>query len=233
MVANTWKVGIYTGGLMGLKTQLDNFRKNTFNFETWHIPWLSQKTGGILVLTSVLFLTSIIGVMTTYTTYTIKQENLRDEKKDLESIKNLFFLEEQYQSAVDNKTSSHLSAHYLKFNRPTSFAAMKAYLKKWQSTLRIKTLNVTMESAKPYTRGKGIMVVPITLKAHVLNDKMLYQLLEKLQNDAPGLIVLKHIDLKRVVGSSLQTINQLLSGKKNILVEGTIVCDWFFIGEDK
>ncbi len=230
MVTNTWKNSIYTGGLMGLKTQLEHFRKNTLNFETWHIPWLSAKTGGILVLTSALFLISVIGAMTTYTTYTIQQHSLKNAKKDLEHVKNLFFLDEQYQSAFDNKTSSHLSAHYAKFNQPTSFSAMKAYLKKWQSTLRIKALNVTMEPARPHTRGKGIMVAPITLKAHVLNDKMLYQLLEKLQNDAPGLIVLKHVDLKRLAGSSPQTINQLLSGKTNTLVEGTIVCDWFFMG---
>lgn len=216
---------------MGLKAQLAHFRKNTLNLETWHIPWLSAKTGGILILTSTLFLISVIGAMTTYTTYTIKQQNLKDAKKDLEHVKNLFFLNEQYQSAFDNKTSSQLSAHYAKFNKPTSFSSMKAYLKKWQSTLRIKALNVTMEPAKPHTRGKGIMVVPITLKAQVLNDKMLYQLLEKLQNDAPGLIVLKHVDLKRLAGSSSQTIDQLLSGKTNTLVEGTIVCDWFFMGE--
>lgn len=230
MVTYTWKSSIYTGGLMGLKIQLENFRKNIISFETWHIPWLSSKTGGILVFTSALFLISVIGTMTTYTTYTIKQQSLKDAKKELEHVKNLFFLDEQYQSASDNKKSSQLSAHYSKFKQPTSFTAMKAYLKKWQSTLRIKTLNVTMEPAKPHTHGKGIMVAPITFKAQVLNDKMLYQLIEKLQNDAPGLIVLKHVDLKRLAGSSPQTIDQLLSGKKNTLVEGTIVCDWFFIG---
>lgn len=215
---------------MGLKTQLEHFCKNTFNSETWHIPWLSSKTGGILILTSALFLISVIGAMTTHTTYTAKQQSLKDAKKELEIVKNLFFLDEQYQSALDNKTSSHLNAQHTKFTQPTSFAAMKAYLKKWQSALRIKTLHVSMESAKPHTRGQGIMVAPITLKAHVLNDKMLYQLLEKLQNDAPGLIVLRHVDLKRLAGSSPQTIDQLLSGKTNTLVEGTIVCDWFFMG---
>lgn len=230
MVANTWKSSIYTGGLMGLKTQLEHFRKNALNLETWHIPWLSVKTGGLLILVSSLFLISVIGAMTTYTTYTLHQKSLKDAKNDLEHVKTLFFLDEQYQSAFDNKTTSHLSARYAKFNKQTSFSAMKAYLKKWQSTLRIKTLNVTIEPARPHTRGKGIMTAPITLKAQVLNDKMLYQLLEKLQNDVPGLIVLKHIDLKRIAGSSPQTIDQLLSGKTNTLVEGTIVCDWFFMG---
>lgn len=215
---------------MGLKTQRGHFLKNTLNLKTWYTPWLSTNTGGMLILTSVLFLISVIGAITTYTTHTVNQQVLKDAKKELEAVKNLFFLDEQYQSAVDNKTSSNLSAQYLKFNQPTSFSAMKAYLKKWQSVLRIKALNVTMEPAKPYTRGQGIMIAPITLKAHALNDKMIYQLLEKLQQDAPGLIVLRHVDLKRLAGSSSQTIDQLLSGKANALVEGTIVCDWFFMG---
>ena len=215
---------------MGLKTQLEHFRKNTLSLNAWHTPWLSTKTGGMLVLTCALFLISLIGTITTHTTYTISQQSLKNAKKELEVVKNLFFLDEQYQSSFDNRNSSHLSAKYSKFNQPTSLPAMKAFLKKWQSTLRIKTLNVTIEPQKTHTHGQGIMIAPITLKAHVLNDKMLYQLLEKLQQDAPGLIVLRHVDLKRLTGSSPQTIDQLLSGKANALVEGTIVCDWFFIG---
>ncbi len=209
---------------------ISHFHKNALNLKVWQTPWLSAKTGGILILTSSLFFITVIGAISTHTTYTINQQILKDAKQELEVVKNLFFLDEQYQSAIDNKTSSNLSAQYSKFNQPTSFSAMKTYLKKWQSTLRIKTLNVTMEPAKPHTHGQGIMMAAITLKAQVLNDKMLYQLLEKLQQDAPGLIVLRHVDLKRLAGSSPQTIDQLLSGKANALVEGTIVCDWFFMG---
>lgn len=215
---------------MGLIAQFEHYRKNKTTYETWHAPWLSARTGGLLLLTSVLFFISVIGAITVHTSYTKKQQTLKDARNDLEHVKNLFFLNEQYQAASDNKNSSHLSARYLKFNQPTSFLALKNHLKKWQSTLRIKTLNVTIESPKPHARGKNIMFAPITLKAHVLNDKMLYQLLEKLQHDAPGLIVLKHVDLKRVAGSSHRTLDQLLSGKTNTLVEGTIACDWFFIG---
>ena len=214
---------------MGLKIKLNNFRENVLSLESWHIPWLSASTGGILIFTSALFLVTVIGTMTVHTTYTDNQQRLRDAKKDLEHVKNLFFLDEQYQSAFDNKSSSQLSAQYTKFNQTISPSAMKAYLKKWQSTLRIKMLNVTMEYPRPHTRGKNIMIVPLTLKAHVLNDKMLYQLLEKLQNDAPGFIVIRHVDLRRVAGSSPQTIEQLLSGKTNALVEGTIMCDWFYM----
>jgi hypothetical protein len=215
---------------MGLKAQLANFHKSGLNLKAWQTHWLSTKTGGILILTSAFFFITVIGAISTHTTYTINQQILKDARQELEIVKNLFFLDEQYQSAVDNKTSSNLSAQYSKFNQPTSFSAMKIYLKKWQSALRIKTLSVTIEPAKPYTQGQGIMIAPITLKAQVLNDKMLYQLLEKLQQDAPGLIVLRHVDLKRLAGSSPQTIDQLLSGKSNALVEGTIVCDWFFMG---
>ena len=215
---------------MGLIAHLEHYRKNKAPLNASHATWLSTRTGGLLLLTIALFFISVIGAMTTYTSYTEKQQTLKNEKNELEQVKTLFFLNEQYQAASDNKSSSRLSAHYSKFNQPTSFNALKNHLKKWQSTLRIKTLNVTIESPKPHTRGKNIMFAPITLKAHVLNDKMLYQLLEKLQQDAPGLIVLKHIDLKRIAGSSPRTLDQLLTGKASTLVEGTILCDWFFIG---
>ena len=215
---------------MGLKAQLDNFRKNTLNLQTWHIPWLSRNTGGVLILTSAFFLISVIGTIATYTTHTIKEQELRSAKNDLEKVKNLFFLEEQYQSAYDNKSSSQLSVQYEKFNQPTSFSAMKSYLKKWQTNLQIKTLNVKIGPAKPHIRGKGIKTASLHLTAHVLNDKMLYQLIEKLQSDAPGLVVIRHIEMKRTnTSTSPTTIDQLLLNKTPAIVEGIIKCEWFFL----
>jgi len=215
---------------MGLITQLDRFRQNISLPKTWYIPWLGSNTGGVLLITITLFLMSALGTLAIYTTYTKNGSELQLAKKDLEHVKSLFFLDEQYQSSIDAKTHSQLNAQHAKFIQPTTFAAMKAQLKKWQTNLRIKTLNVAMAAAIPHDRGDGIMSTSIRLTAHVLNDKMLYQLLDKLKNEAPGHIVVRDINLKRVASPSSETIDQLLSGKTTSLVEGIIICDWYFMG---
>ncbi|MES2253269.1 MAG: hypothetical protein V4482_06270 [Pseudomonadota bacterium] len=215
---------------MGLIAQFDRFRQNISHAKIWYTPWLSSQTGGALLITSTLFLMSAIGTIAIYTTYTENGSKLQQAKKELEYVKGLFFLDEQYQASVENKSHSQLSSQHAKFIQPTTFAAMKAQLKKWQMNLRIKTLNVTIGAATPYNRGNGILSTSIHLTAHVLNDKTLYQLLDKLKNEAPGHIVIRHIDLKRVASPSSEIIDQLISGKTTSLIEGVITCDWFFIG---
>ena len=218
---------------MGLKIQMDNLHENKLDSKTWHIPWVSTSTGGVLILTTTLLLLSIIGAVTTYTTYNIKEQELEKSRNNLEHVKDLFFLEEQYQLAFENKNSSHIGADYTKFNQPTSVSALKSYLKKWQTNLHIQSIRVNIEAARPSSRGKGIMIVPIQITAHVLTDKMLYQLLEKLQSETPGLIVIRRVDLKRSNESPHITLDQLISDKKTTLIEGTILCDWFIVGASK
>jgi hypothetical protein len=184
----------------------------------WYQPWHSINTGGIVILTLVLLLICGVGFFTTNANYSVHNQQREDVQKKLEEVQTHYFLEEQYQFALNNKDNPKLSKHYAKFNQPTSFSEMKAYLKKWQTDLRIKTLNVTMEATRSHGRGQNIQLVPMRFTVHSLNDKMFYQLLEKLQNEAPGLIVIKHVDLKRVAGHYPETIEQLLAGKIDTLI---------------
>jgi hypothetical protein len=215
---------------MGLINSSEHTDENRYNDTLWYRSWLSINVGGVVFFTLIMVLVSTIGAFITYTKHDVHKEQREEVKKILEEVKKIYFLEEQYQYTLNAKEDANLRNQYKKFNQPTSFSEMKTYLKKWQTDLRIKTINVTMEAEKVYDRGKNITLIPIRFTVHLQNDKMLYQLLEKLQNEIPGHIVIKHIDVKRMAGMSPETIDQLLIDKTNSFIEGTVACDWFFIG---
>ncbi|MDP3371359.1 MAG: hypothetical protein Q8S21_00465 [Candidatus Paracaedibacteraceae bacterium] len=215
---------------MGVKFEYKNFSKTTQLFKELTLPWLSKETGGFVALTSFVAIALILSMIKTQKTLIKKESVLAISNSELRQTEKLFFLDEQYQSELDNHLNTKNIHKFHKFNQPTTVEILKDYLKKWQTALRIKALNVEIGNAEVYNQGQGIMTASIKLKAHVLNDKMLYQLIEKLQTEAPGVIIIRNVDFKRTSAASTETLNQLISGKATPLIEGTIICNWFFLG---
>lgn len=214
---------------MGVKFQFERFSKTTFSIKELALPWLSKQTGGIFALTSFVAVALIISTIKTQKTLITKESELEVSTSELMQTEKLLFQDEHYQSELSNHLKSENISKFFKFNQPTTVDMLKNSLKKWQTSLRIKALNVDIGNVEVHNQGQGIMTAPLKFTAHVLNDKMLYQLIEKLQNDAPGLIVIHNVEFKRTAAASAETLDQLVSGKTTPLIEGTIICNWFFL----
>lgn len=215
---------------MGVKVPFESFNKTKQLLKAWSLPWVNKQTGGVLTLISFIAIAMVICMIKTQNTLMTKQSEIGISTAHLQQTEKLLVLNDTYQSELNSHSKSENFNNFLNFNKPVTIEKLKEFLKRWQTSLRIKTLDVEIGTPEPYNQGQNIMMTPLKLTAHVLNDKILYQLIEKLRNDAPGLIVISNVEFKRTAMASVETLNQLVSGKTTPLIEGKIICNWFFLG---
>ena len=101
------------------------------------------------------------------------------------------------------------------------------YFQKWQTLYRIETLNLKFDSHVAYEQNLDLWKVPITIAVKVLKDYQFYGLLNKIQNELPGKVIIRRFSLKRVSSLTSDMVKQISQGKRNLnLFEGKIEFDW-------
>ncbi len=195
----------------------------------WRRIWITKNIGGAICLAVTFFILSFIVIMSVHGWLHHQTHQLEKSKQILHRITRDYNIEKQYHEASQQKSRDIQHFQQTQFDTPTHLDDLKTQLKKWQHQFKIKTIDVTIKEAAPHSIGHGLMNLSLTISVKVLNDRSFYQLLEQLQQHAHGLVIIRHIDLKRTTKLTHKTLDHLLAGKHTTLIDGKIECNWIFL----
>ena len=195
----------------------------------WKRIWITKNIGGSICFAGAFLALSLISIMTAHT-WLLNQTNQRAlSKKALNHTIHNHAIEKQYNDALQQKSLDIQRFNQTQFDTPTHLDDLKIQLKKWQHQFKIKTIDVTVKESAPHRLEPNLMNLSLAISVKVLNDRSFYQFLDQLQQHAHGLIVIRHVDLKRTTKLTHETLDHLLSGKQTTLIDGKIDCNWIFL----
>jgi hypothetical protein len=119
------------------------------------------------------------------------------------------------------------------FDRPIALEDIKTNLKKWQKQLGIQTLTTQFGGNELVSGELNLWKTPGNIELKVLQDKQFYQFLEKLQQELPGLVIIKSFEVKRVSPLTSEILKQVSAGKAPSLFEGKIEFEWTHLSTDQ
>jgi hypothetical protein len=209
---------------MSVKISLTRIKNNPFVR-----PWLQPSTGVFSLLSICAFILSLSWSLIAYNRMVDAQKRTVTSLSTLHSTETDHGIVHVYNEALRQVSRELLDFQRKKFDQSVSVDAMKGYLKKWQKLLKIQTLTTDSSSISGLSGSLDLKKISYTLEVKVLSDKILYQLIDKLQTEVPGLVVIRHLSLeKKSTGAPSRPAN---SDKNTALIEGKIEFDWIFVNE--
>ncbi len=195
----------------------------------WKRIWITKNIGGSICFAGTFLTLSLISIITVHT-WLLNQTNQRTlSQKALNHTIHRHTIEKQYHDALQQKSADIQRFNQTQLDTPTHLDDLKIQLKKWQHQFKIKTIDVTVKESAPLHFEPDLMNLSLTISVKILNDRSFYQFLNQLQQHTHGLIVIRHVDLKRTTKLTHETIDHLLSGKQTTLIDGKIDCNWIFL----
>lgn len=203
----------------------------------WHSllrPWL-QVTTGLMVFV----LLTIIGGSAVFLTVHHNRRHLTKEIIDQTILKTKALKQkhQQLEAAVENiHQNPHQFSDFQKrqFKEFLILEDVQTKIQRWQKVLKIHSLSLKFGGPILYDSSLSLWKIPVTLNLQVLQDQQFYQLLERLQQQLLGHVLLKSFSLKRKVPLTSQMLQQIRQGKKNLhLFEGQIEFDWIYRQENQ
>ncbi len=124
---------------------------------------------------------------------------------------------------------------YEKLNQQEAQKSATFKRKKWQLPLTQDRLNQALYTLQKQANVEFLLIQPkaladqnnitktvINLSVQVLRDQSFFSFLQKLETELPGIIKIKHFELKRARELSSQLAQKVSEGEKVSLFEGTI-----------
>lgn len=197
-------------------------QKRTINLA----PWLNPATGGItsiLLLITTLMLCFFFLIKENYDT---NRQNTSLAEKELTALQNDQEVFEAYESALTGSPKQFHEFRKKQFDRQVTLDDVKTRLQKWQKQFKIQMLNTQFGIDQLVSTELNLWKTPVSLDIKILQDKQFYQFLNKIQQELPGIIVIKTFQLKRITPLTSEILEQVSLGKRMSLFEGKIEFEW-------
>ena len=188
-------------------------QKRTINLA----PWLNPATGGItsiLLLITTLMLCFFFLIKENYDT---SRQNTSLAEKELTALQNDQEVFEAYESALTESPKQFHEFRKKQFDRQVTLDDVKTRLQKWQKQFKIQMLNTQFGTDQLVSTELNLWKTPVSLDIKILQDKQFYQFLNKIQQELPGIIVIKTFQLKRITPLTSEILEQVSLGKRMIL----------------
>ena len=181
----------------------------------WQI-WKKPETGGVLVL--LVFLTVLLAFLfaKTLINFEINQTSITETFSKTKLLTEQIKVVESFE-----KLQNQQSQKYSAFKK-----------KKWDQPLTQDSLNNSLYNLQKQTKVDFLFIQPsqnsspnklgVTLLVKVLHDQSFFNFLQKLESDLPGIIRVKHFELKRVRELNTNLAQKVSQGEKISLFEGKI-----------
>ena len=181
----------------------------------WQI-WKKPETGGVLVL--LVFLTVLLAFLfaKTLINFEINQTSITETFSKTKILTEQIKVVESFE-----KLQNQQSQKYSAFKK-----------KKWDQPLTQDSLNNSLYNLQKQTKVDFLFIQPsqnsspnklgVTLLVKVLHDQSFFYFLQKLESDLPGIIRVKHFELKRVRELNTNLAQKVSQGEKISLFEGKI-----------
>ena len=204
------------------------------NLRVYFRPWLHVSTGLVsvaaiifLALATLIFQTCLshyFHLQTELPQASLMVENLHQQKQRLE----------QFERAKKEKPHVFKTFEKKRFGHNLTPGTIQQYFQKWQKSHRRKTkvttLSLKLGSQACQDAALNLWRIPVVVTLTVLKDSQVYDLLNYIQNQIPGKVILKQFSLKRTAALTPEMVKQIAAGKKDInLFEGKIEFDWIYV----
>jgi hypothetical protein len=193
-----------------------------FDIPAKYSVWLQSWTGVFSFAGTFVFLFLLLETFSAYSVVKDQNSHVRHGKIALAETKENQLAVQSYEQDLQKLTPEQIGFQRKKFNLAVSSEYMKERLKKWQKQLKIQNITIQTSTIKSSPLNANLKVITYSIEAKVPNDKILYQLVEKVQSESHGLVSVTNITLKRTKDSPA-----LVKDEK--LIEGTIDFDWTFL----
>lgn len=184
----------------------------TINWQIWKKP----ETGGVLILLIIFTAVCSILVVRTWFNFELTQKNINDISLKTKLLTAQIKTVEEYEK--------------LQNQEPQKYATFKK--KTWDQILTQDLLNNTLYDLQKQAKVDFLFIQPIQksgsnksvviLLIKVLRDKSFFNFLQKLESEVPGIVNIKHFELKRVRELNTQLAQKVSQGEKISLFEGKI-----------
>jgi hypothetical protein len=158
--------------------------------------------------------------------YDTSRQNTSLAEKELTALQNDQEVFEAYESALTESPKQFHEFRKKQFDRQVTLDDVKTRLQKWQKQFKIQMLNTQFGTDQLVSTELNLWKTPVSLDIKILQDKQFYQFLNKIQQELPGIIVIKTFQLKRITPLTSEILEQVSLGKRMSLFEGKIEFEW-------
>jgi hypothetical protein len=193
-------------------------------------PWGHLSTGGVVAALLSTLAVSLSWFLWHHTYYKNLSHSIIASEKQLTTLKLDGETLANFQTAEKQSLQIYQDFHRKHLNHPTSPDFFKEKIQKWQKQLKIQTLNTQIGAPVLESGSDNLWRIPISIDLSVLKDKIFFQLLEKIQWEIPGLILIKNFTISRVSALTDDMVRELIrgSGKDIKLFQGKIELEWVY-----
>lgn len=196
-------------------------------------PWLNPATGGV---TSILLLVTTLMLCFFFLSkesYDTNRQNTNLAEKQLTALQNDQEVFKAYESALTESPKQFREFRKKQFDRQIILDDVKARLQKWQKQFKIQMLNTQFGTDQLVSTELNLWKTSVSLDIKILQDKQFYQFINKIQQELPGVIVIKTFQLKRILPLTSEILEQVSLGKRMSLFEGKIEFEWTHLGTNQ
>ncbi|MCX7338250.1 MAG: hypothetical protein NTX76_03075 [Alphaproteobacteria bacterium] len=191
---------------------------------TWGQPTTGGASVFLLAFSALAFLFSVLSD----TNYTDLCTNMNQLENDLVEKKHTYEILKHYTEGIHQYPDQFNSFQKKHFSQPVSFDHLKEQFQSWQKHCKIQMLTTQSGNEEVESKDLGLSKRSVSVTVKVLHDTQIYQFMEKIQTELPGLSQIKKFHIRRVSALTDDLLTKISAGKMATLLEGTIEFDWIY-----
>ncbi len=192
----------------------------TINWQIWKKP----ETGGVLISLTCFVVLCLFLFVRTLVNFEITQTEMENTSTKTKMFSNQIKAVEAYEKLQQQESQKFSTFKKKKWDKPLTQELLNKSLYAIQKQTNVEFLFIQPKASanKMAVDQNNIQKTTITLLVKVLRDQSFFSFLQKLESELPGIVAIKHFELKRVRELNSQLAQKVSQGEKISLFEGTI-----------
>lgn len=192
----------------------------TINWQLWKKP----ENGGVLIVLTCFVIFCLFLFIRTLVQFEITQTEMANTSTKTKMFSNQIKAVENYEKLQQLESQKFSIFKRKKWDKPLTQELLNQSIYAIQKQANVEFLFIQPKSGINKVTGDQSTPQKITiiLLVKVLRDQSFFNFLQKLESDLPGIVSIKHFELKRVRELNSQLAQKVSQGEKISLFEGTI-----------
>ena len=192
----------------------------TINWQIWKKP----ETGGVLISLICFVVLCLFLFIRTLVHFEITQTEMANTSTKTKMFSNQIKAIDDYEKLQQQESQKFSTFKRKKWDQPLTQELLNQSLYAIQKQTNVEFLFIQPKAGVNKVSGdqNNTQKTTITLLVKVLRDQSFFSFLQKLESELPGIVRIKHFELKRVRELNSQMAQKVSQGEKISLFEGTI-----------
>lgn len=189
----------------------------------WQL-WKKPETGGVLISLTCFIVLCLFLFIRTLVHFEITQTEMANTSTKTKIFSNQIKSVEDYEKLQQQESQKFSTFKKKKWDKPLTQELLNQSLYAIQKQTNVEFLFIQPKTGvnKTSTDQSNTQKTTLTLIVKVLRDQSFFNFLQKLESELPGVVAIKHFELKRVRELNSQLAQKVSQGEKISLFEGTI-----------